>query len=413
MIKMKFEGALENYINVGPTKFELEDKIQVDFEALSKNVFGQLEPSSLKKAILEEIENCGFVINGNKLEHKGNKEDIRKLHQLAVQSQREKYKEKLRGKEPELLNYIANGKDIDPHEIKPELVYVDSKTEHWDLFRYIKLHWSIPISNGYGRRLCYVIFDKNNDKVIGILGLADPVYSTGIRDHHIGWNAENKKKQLKKVMDGFVIGAVPPYNQILGGKLVASLLCSNQVRNDFKNKYAKSLSYISKTKHTGELAIITTLSALGKSSLYDRISLPNGQKFISVGYSKGWGEFHFYGDTYNQMKELVSNQLGASKKHKNWGTGFKNKREVVEKTFKILGIPKGIGKHGINREQYVIPLAKNYREALQGKEEPEYYNLSTEDISEYMKNRWMIPRSKRKGGYKEWKKENYQLWNEI
>lgn len=376
----------------------------------NKKIYSKRTLRKLKRDVLLELEKSGFIVNKKKLEHDPSKENLRRLHRSAVEDLRKKYSKTLRKKEINLIKYIANGEDIVPEDIEPKLVYVDSDSKYWNLFNYIKIHWSIPISNGYGRRLCYIVFDENNNKIIGIFGLADPVFSMGIRDNYIGWNIEQKKTNMRKVMDGFVIGSVPPYNFILGGKLVASMLFSNNVRRDFYNKYEGTKSLISGKIHSGVLVSITTLSALGKSAIYDRLKLPSGQRYISTGYSQGWGEFHFNGSNYEQMKNLVLALSGSGRKKIEWGTGFRNKREVVNKALKLLGIPRGYSKHGVKREQFIIPLAKNYKEVLCKNSKPDYYDMSVEEISDYMKKRWILPRSCRKPEVRNWKKEEYLLW---
>ena len=245
---------------------------------------------------------------------------------------------------------------------------------------------------------------------MGILGLADPVFSIGKRDEIIGWDKEKKKINLSMVMDGFVIGSLPPYSMILGGKLVASLLFSNQVRKDFSNKYKGNKSLISGRVHSGNLVLITTLSALGKSVMYDRIRLTNGQKFISIGYSEGYGEFHFNGEIYEKMKKLVLQYKPPSQKKKEWGTGFRNKREVVRKALSLLNISLNYNIHGIKREQFLIPLAKNFHDVLCKNVKPDYYDISVNEISEYMIKRWIIQRAKRRPEFKKWENKEYLLW---
>lgn len=80
--------------------------------------------------------------------------------------------------------------------------------------------------------------DDANDKLIGILGLGDPVYALGARDEWIGWDRQAKKDNLYHVMNAFVLGAVPPYSYLLGGKLVAMMACSNEVRRAFRRRYS-------------------------------------------------------------------------------------------------------------------------------------------------------------------------------
>ncbi len=67
-----------------------------------------------------------------------------------------------------------------------------------------------------------VVDGISDDKVIGLIGLADPVYVLASRDSAIGWNREWRKERLFSVMDAFVLGAVPPYNALCGGKLASA-----------------------------------------------------------------------------------------------------------------------------------------------------------------------------------------------
>jgi hypothetical protein len=90
--------------------------------------------------------------------------------------------------ESELLGLIASGHEVDPQNIKPRLVQVAPDTLESRLFRYACLHWSIPISDGYGRRLRFLIFDEGSGKLMGLFGLGDPVYAIKAGDEWIGWN---------------------------------------------------------------------------------------------------------------------------------------------------------------------------------------------------------------------------------
>ena len=71
---------------------------------------------------------------------------------------------------------------------------------------------------------------------------------TFVRDELIGWNSADREKRLVNVMDAYVLGAVPPYNFLLGGKLVAALVRTKEVRNDFAERYGNTRGIISKKK---------------------------------------------------------------------------------------------------------------------------------------------------------------------
>ncbi|MCX8086374.1 MAG: DUF4338 domain-containing protein [Rhodocyclaceae bacterium] len=68
-----------------------------------------------------------------------------------------------------MLAHLANGRELDPARIAPRLVEVERETTGELLFRYARLHWSIPVSAGYGRRLRFLVWDDGHDRLMGIL----------------------------------------------------------------------------------------------------------------------------------------------------------------------------------------------------------------------------------------------------
>ena len=190
----------------------------------------------LRNVIIESLVEQGFRIDGSRLlppEHL-DKDAIRQMHSAAVDHRIERARQGLQRHESLLLERIASGSEVVPAHIAPRLIEVRRGSQDELLFRYAGLHWSIPVSSGYGRRLRFLVVDKHNSKLIGILGLGDPVYSVGARDAWIGWSARARRQRLRHVMDAFVLGAVPPYSCLLCGKLVAMLAASDEVRLAFR-----------------------------------------------------------------------------------------------------------------------------------------------------------------------------------
>jgi hypothetical protein len=120
-----------------------------------------------------------------------------------------------------LLDYFASGDDIDVAKISPVLQRISSGTWEGDLFRLASLTWSVPVSNGFGRRLRYLVWDQHNDKLIGIIAIGDPVFNLSVRDTLVDWDVAARGERLVNLMDAYVLGSLPPYNALLGGKLVA------------------------------------------------------------------------------------------------------------------------------------------------------------------------------------------------
>jgi hypothetical protein len=365
---------------------------------------------SLKRKIVRALRSQGFGIDENGvLIVPTNKDYYRKLHEDSVKYLLNKNHEFIRKVDQKFLqNYIIDGKDLDITAIKPVLIKVVNKEEA-ELFRWVKLHWSVPTSAGYGRRLRYIVKDRNNGAVIGIIGLADPVYSLKDRDSFIGWTSDTKKKRLKNVMDAFVLGAVPPYSYVLGGKLVASLLMSPKIRNDFRAKYDGAKSLISGERFNGKLVAITTTSALGKSAVYDRITIPGGTSFIHTGWTSGSGDFQFINGYYALVLDSVKRN-GLAKKNPKWGTGVRSRRFVMASGLRLLGLPSSLLYHNIRRETFLIPLGEKSIEYLRGESEiVKYFTLTESEIYKYAIKRWVIPRSERDKQYIMFKKESYSL----
>ncbi|MEM3192320.1 MAG: DUF4338 domain-containing protein [Candidatus Parvarchaeota archaeon] len=370
----------------------------------------QEERDSLRERIFKNLIESGFsVVNSRRLIVPQNKDFIRKVHASAVKFIRDDNREFIEKFDDEILRkFIIDGKDLDIANIQPVLKLINNKLDNV-VFDWIKLHWSIPTSSGYGRRLRYVVYDKGNFAVIGIIGLADPVFGLGDRDRYIGWSSDVRKRNLKYVMDAFVLGAVPPYSQVLGGKLVASLLLDYKIVRDFRKKYKGTKSLISGEVFNGKLAAITTASALGKSSVYDRIKIPGTSGFLHVGWSKGSGEFQFFNGVYDELFKFAHGQASQSK-NKKWGTGVRNRRTVIKAGLKILGLPSDLLYHNIPRELFIIPLgSKSFDYLNERSVQIRYYRKDTEELSNFAIKRWMLPRSIRRPEYLNFRKESYSL----
>jgi hypothetical protein len=288
---------------------------------------------------------------------------------------------------------------------------VKPDTEHERLFRYACLHWSIPVSAGYGRRLRFLVFDENNGKLIGLFGLGDPVYSMQARDVWVGWNKENKAQHLYHMMDAYVLGAVPPYSMLLCGKLIAMLVCSNEVREEFLNKYDGQKSLIRQKTRLPYLALVTTTSAFGKSSIYNRIRINGLQYWTSLGFTQGTGDFHFSNGIYDDIKAFVEKNCVPTDKHIAWGSGFRNRREIIRKCLMKIGLSYKLRNHGIQREIFAAPLGSNAIQFLKGEEsDPSLFDWPASELSDAFKEKWLLNRAERKPEFSEYTREQYRLW---
>ena len=74
-------------------------------------------------------------------------------------------------------------------------------------------------------------------------------------------------------MDAYVVGAMPPYADLLGGKVVTSLIASKEVADLFDQRYGDLPGTISRRRKAARLVLVTVTSALGRSSIYNRLKL--------------------------------------------------------------------------------------------------------------------------------------------
>ena len=99
---------------------------------------------------------------------------------------------------PRLREHFACGTHVAPAAISPRLELIGPKCWQSDLFRLASLTWSVPVSQGYGRRMRFLVWDDSNDKLIGLIGLGDPVFNLRARDKWIGWSVRQRKRRLRR-----------------------------------------------------------------------------------------------------------------------------------------------------------------------------------------------------------------------
>ena len=367
----------------------------------------------LRGLIEESLRSQGFDPSGQTRNTHLSKERMRKLHRPAVEHRLAKVAGGLRRREDVLLSYIASGEEVNPERIRPCLVEVKPKTTEELLVRYAAAHWSIPVSSGYGRRLRFVVVDEQNGRLIGVIGLGDPVFGLAPRDAWVGWNHEQRRHRLRYVMDAFLLGAVPPYSKLLCGKLIALLAASDEVQEAFARKYNNRETWITRESQSGVLAMLTTVSALGRSSIYNRLRFEERKIYESVGYTKGSGDFHFANGIYDEIQSFANRWCQPTAKKGNWGTGFRNRRETIRKVLVTVGLPTSLQYHGIRREAFVVPLAENTRSYLRGEDlYLQRYEQSADELFDHFRSRWLLPRARRDKAYQGFDRESYRLWNQ-
>ncbi len=307
----------------------------------------------------------------------------------------------------ELLRYFASGKDIKPNRIKPRLQMVQTNTIESRLFRFATLTWSIPVSEGFGRRMRFLVWDDHNHKLIGVIALGDPVFNLKARDEAIGWSGSDRKERLVDVMDAYVMGALPPYNMLLGGKLIACLVRTREIISMFSEKYGNTVGIISGKAKQPYLLVVTTTSALGRSSVYNRLRLDGRHYFRSVGYTSGYGHFHIPDDLFAKIREYLKFKGHNYYSNNRYGNGPNWRLRSIRAAMELIGINRDFLRHGVRREVFICEMASNTLEILRGAQEtPDYQDVChVTEVAEQALERWVRPRAFRMPEYKDWHRD--------
>jgi len=358
----------------------------------------------LKQLVVDKLQQMGFTLGEDEVLHPpdANKDGLRQLHEPARQMELATRQDWLRRCLPGYLPFFANGFEVIPEQIQPTLVEATTESQH-NLFRIARLLWSIPFSKGYGRRLRFLVMDETNGKLIGLLALQSPPLSFPARDRLFQYPPGRKTELVNQTMDIQTLGAVPPYDRLLGGKLVALAAASNEVRTVYQQKYAGRKTEMEERILPAHLVALTTTSAFGRSSLYNRLRYNGAIIAESLGYTDGYGSFHLM-ELYPLFREFLESQ-GISTRG-GFGTGPRRKWQTMVRALERLGFSRDLLRHGVKREAFLFPLVDNLKDYMEGwAAVPAYRDLPFADLAAYWRERWLLPRAERVDGWREWKQD--------
>ncbi len=365
---------------------------------------------NLKRKVRRHLRQIGFrrQKDGSLAIDGDGKDAVRALHGAQRKERLACNREFISGRAPKLVEHFALGEDIRPEEISPRLERVYAGTQQSELFRLASLTWSVPVSNGFGRRLRYLVWDDSNDKLIGLIAIGDPVFNLAVRDNLIGWSAQDRSARLVNLMDAYVLGALPPYNMLLAGKMVACLIRTCEIYKDFQAEYGDTTGIISGANKHARLVAVTTSSSMGRSSVYNRLKLDGTQYFESLGYTEGWGHFHIPDKLFLELRSYLRKEGHPYADLHRFGEGPNWRLRTTRAALKELGLRDNILRHGIRREVFISFLvAEGAKMLLTGKGQPDISNLlSVGEVAELALERWVRPRAKRRSDYLQWKGED-------
>jgi len=302
-------------------------------------------------------------------------------------------------------NFFIDGARLDPKKICPQLIFVEPNSIWEQIFKIVRGTWSMPYSKGYGRRLRFVVYDNFHQAVIGILGYQSPAADLACRDELITVSRERKLQIVNSTLDVYTIGAIPPYSHLIGGKLVAGLAAATDIVTAYKKLYGGKRSEIEDATVSGDLIALTTASAFGRSSIYNRLKFKENFIAHPIGYTKGYGAVHLE-HLYGDMLQLLS-ENGRSVSTGGFGVGPKIRWQNVTRALQALNLPGACLRHGLQRQVYLFPLVENMSAAFAGEKLGNSCAIRVDPFADYWKERWALPRAENNGEWKSFMAETF------
>lgn len=359
----------------------------------------------LRNKIIHVLENQGFKINPHVRPSGYSKTKLRQIQETAKLEQIERHKAFLKDNFTLAQSYCCDGKCIDPKNIELELREVKSGSLDEILFKWWNfVWWSIPYQRSYGRQMRFLLWDITHDSPFGLICLQSPVLKMAVRDNYLGIPNEELDLWINRSMNAQRVGALPPYNVLLGGKMVALALTANEIKESYNRKYKNYITILKNRKLKPELLFITTTSAFGKSSLYNRLKYNNEIVAECLGYTQGSGTFHIPETLYEELLDFLA--IKGVNVERGYGHGPSRKLKLISFGLHYLELPS-FEYHGIKREFYLFPLVKNLKEVIHNSQKPIWVDRPFPKVTAYWKERWAIPRAERMPEWKSFNSEKY------
>lgn len=226
--------------------------------------------------------------------------------------------------------------------------------------------------------------------------------------------AEFRKAGLSsEVSDVSICGAVQPYNELLGGKLVAMMLTSRELRDAYSRRYGGQTSVIASQMagraiiKPANLRILTTTSLYGVgSSQYNRLvlrqkdhpELPFDLKWGTIGKSLtgGFGTLHLGNETAHALRSIAFARHDSRRVNNRFGEGTSPRLRQIREGLDALGLKSDqILHHATPRIFYGCELNPGAREGLVGVGSVGHQAPAAAIVAAAWRTRWLSARVRR------------------
>jgi hypothetical protein len=218
-----------------------------------------------------------------------------------------------------------------------------------------------------------------------------------------------------EIADLTVCGAIPPYSELLGGKLISMLAVSPTIVRAYHERYRSHSSEIASSLagrpvcRRSHLVFVGTTSLYGSgSSQYNRVRIPrevlHGRAdvvFQELGKSRSFGTSHLSRGAVAALVRLAEQSRNGTRVNSIFGEGVNPKLRKVRAGIDLLDWPSdNLLQHRRRRIVYGVKLIDNLLEYLLGLEaDPKYLFRKSlpndvEAIADWWRTRWLAHRSR-------------------
>jgi len=269
----------------------------------------------------------------------------------------------LQWKPTDINNKELTIKEIESLDPYVEIVDDPKESTKWAAVR--RMIHTMDFTANPGRNVKINVKDRVSGKLLGQISLASDVTAMGVRDNFIGWTKDNKfvdGKLNNTTIASTIVCTQPLGYNFLGGKLIAMMTTTPEVRAYWKSKYDNVLIAVGTTSLYGihsQYNGIPLFKTLGESA--GKISLKPDDKFYDPWHQ--WikeNRAQWYKD--NISDERARN--GANMGYEANGPVSGIKQKILGQIFKECGIKATQYHHGFKRGVYMAMMYENGCEYL-------------------------------------------------
>ena len=174
-------------------------------------------------------------------------------------------------------------------------------------------------------------------------------------------------------------------------------------------KYTGSTTVITQETKDPRPVLITTTSSLGRSSTYNRITFAGRKLYAPIGYTEGFGHFHFSSELFDEIVEFLRGEGFDIRGHQ-YGDGPNWRIRTIRKGLEALGLQGDLLRHGIKRQVFIAPRALGWRAFLRGESTYlRWLDLQLEPLAAHWRDRWAVPRAARDDRYRNHKRDAMRI----